>query len=252
MSLNNLTVPELRKQAKSKGIVGYSRLRKAQLVSKLQNTRKKVRHPKLHVHLGGTHPLSLRGGTIKPDPFKQTSLIQQITTGLPPPPPPVPPRLLPATQNDFGKEIFRTFVKKYVVQKLFDSRRKEIQIELKANKIEYSNYTKILKDVIGLYEAMFNSFVDRVNEKNEFVEKSGFGNAPRQIKTAQDWAEAIIELQGLMNNFQNDYQNSFRMYVFSTPELMCKKMTLDKCRLTNAECTIKKNVFGKEDCVPKK
>jgi hypothetical protein len=241
MSLNNLTVPELRKQAKLKGIVGYSKLRKAQLVSKLRTKtpKKKVKRSKIHIHLGGgNNPLML------PTPVRRP---------LPPPPLLVQKEaeIAKLIEQKYGKSIFDTFVKKYRVQNLFESRRKEIKAEMQQNKLTYENYKYLDENVISLYEEMFNNFVTRVNEKNEFVEKSGFGNEPRLIKEGKDWAEAIIELQGLINNFQNDFQHNFRTRVFSTPQILCKKMTLDKC-LTSAECTIKKNVFGKpKECVPK-
>lgn len=236
MSLSKMTVTELRKQAKLKGIIGYSKLRKAQLVSKLQDGKNRkviVRRPKIHInhnhHHGGNLPVTLPGST--------------------PGPRCLPPLPASSIEREFGKNIFETFVKKYKVQNLFESRRKEIKIEMQGNKLTYSDYKYLNDNLIGMYEEMFDAFVNLVNTKNEFVEKSGSGNKPRKIDTAKDWAEAIIELQGLINNYQNDFQNNFKIRVFSTPEKLCNRMTLDKC-LTSAECTIRKNAFSKK-CVPK-
>jgi hypothetical protein len=115
----------------------------------------------------------------------------------------VPQLLQPKSEDSIGYGIFTIFDRKYRADKIFDGERRNISQLHETHQVTDPGYL-FLNEIVNLYQERYNKFIDDIETKRIFYEKSGFGKPPRSIKTEQDWAEAIIELNDLVSSFKRD------------------------------------------------
>jgi hypothetical protein len=107
------------------------------------------------------------------------------------------------SRDSTGLGILMTFVRKYATDRIFEHERDRVLHLYSTHQITYNGF-KSLIEIIDQYETRYTKFVDDIETKRVFYEKSAFGKPPRELKTDQDWGEALIELIDLINNFKRD------------------------------------------------
>ena len=148
--------------------------------------------------------------------------------------------------DDMGYGIFRTIDNKYRLgNKLFETERNKIHGLYETYQITLNGFRKIT-DVINIYESAYIQFINNVSYQRTYVEKSGSGNQQRQIKTPQDWGEAIIELVDLVDIFKRDLQTSISVNTNKNKiKDECHKTSAKDCKLP---CTIKNPLLKSPYC----
>ena len=125
--------------------------------------------------------------------------------------------------NDkFGFETFEIFVKKYKADNIFE-RAKSVIAGLQL----LSTSKKKLQDIIDIYSDMYNKFVQKVANERLYTPKASSGAKPIKIVTAQDWAEATIELIDLVNKFNATFRSTMSGEIDLKKN--CEKLDIDKC-----------------------
>jgi hypothetical protein len=241
------TVKELQQQARQKGIP-YSGLRKAELMDILGMA-------------GLVQPVKAIKNIQK---VEKKQYVKPIPVVLPPPPKPLwlstktasadEKKKMLGTQRTaefitdaVGKEIFDVFVKKYTADKVFERANTKILDMYNKQRLLTTIDRDYLLNIIEQFNEIYDKFVARVNKERRFVEKSGSGNAPRNIVTGSDWAEAIIELQDIINKFLQAFDANIKSR--TDPKKLteyCEKSDLATCAYP---CKKKISKIGKDKCI---
>lgn len=139
-----------------------------------------------------------------------------------------------------GQEIFDVFVKKYSANNIFGRARDRVKF-LYQTKVLLTIDRDRLNGIIREFETLYDQFIDRVHAERQFYEKSGAGKGPREIITAQDWAEAIIELQDTANKFEQILNDQIQNYTKESHlETGCQKTSFSAC---SYPCSPVKNII---------
>lgn len=128
-----------------------------------------------------------------------------------------------------GLRIFNMFVKKGEADNPFGRERDRIAQFYTTKQLTIPDRDRLLA-IINDFETIYNTFIDRIQRARVFYEKSSTNNLPRQIITAEDWAEAIFELQDTLIKFKQILDDNIRGYV--NPEHLreyCDKLSYDQC-----------------------
>jgi hypothetical protein len=145
----------------------------------------------------------------------------------------------------FGLQIFLTFDKKYKSTKIFKSRADEVWAAYRNNQLTKEGFDRLMT-LINDTNEIYDSFVERVKTKMEFLPITSSGGTPVVIGNATDWADAIGELNFLVREFQSGINPIYKNTI--SPENLekeCSKKSVDKC---DSPCSVKKSLLGKQTC----
>ena len=235
------TVKELQQLAKQKG-VPYTGLRKAELINVLgdlglmDKPQTAIKKPKLE-----KKPIQQVAQPIwSPGKVKPISEKKIEMAGI--------HKKSESIMDLFGKEIFDVFTKKYNADKIFErGTNKILDLYNKQRLLSPADRDYLVANVIEPFHEIYDKFISRVNKERRFVEKSASGKPPRDIVTATDWAEAIIELQDLVEKFKQALDSNIKDR--SNPSKMiayCEKIDPEKC---DYPCKKKVSRIGKDKCI---
>lgn len=153
------------------------------------------------------------------------------------------------SNDKMGYGILSTFDNKYrLADRTFDRERNRIKNLYSNHKITKNGYD-VLTNIIDLYQERYDKFMKDVTENRTFVEKASSGKPQRDIKTSQDWGEAIIELVNLIDIFKRDLETFLDIETSKTTiDKECRANPIDSCQLP---CAIKKPFFRRQYCALK-
>lgn len=165
------------------------------------------------------------------------------------------PKMIPKTISPKGNnrsddhmafEIFSTINDKYIKGfRIFETERTKITNLRASSQITEIGYLDIM-NIINLYEVTYTQFIDNVTNNRIFVEKASSGKPPRKLITGQDWGEAIIELNNLVDIFRRDLQIGINVHLCKeTLQKECKTLGPEKC---SSPCKIKTPIFRTAYC----
>jgi len=150
------------------------------------------------------------------------------------------------TTDSVGKAIFDIFVKKDKSNRIFENKKDEVAQLYEDKRLLLKDKYSLLRNIYQ-FEDVANKFIKRVDEERKFVEKSASGKPPRDIKTPQDWAEAIIEYKGLIEWFKNTIIPQISLSIDA--ENINEYCTAQNSRSCDEPCVTKSNLFGKKSCI---
>jgi hypothetical protein len=151
-------------------------------------------------------------------------------------------------EENTGLAIFEVFVKKYQKDSPFLRAKQSAKMNYDSRSITLKGYRYLIDEIIPLYENMYNKVVNGIRNERTFTPKASSGGLPIKINNSQQWAEAIIELQNNIDQFNRDFPDQVKR-LFSVGHLTkeCAETLIDACQ---KPCTVSSGILGKK-CVYK-
>lgn len=119
----------------------------------------------------------------------------------------------------FGFNIFEVFIKKNKANNIYDRERSRIIFLYDTKQLSNDDKNTLIV-IINNFESIYNAFIDKVKTRRKFVDSNHSETQPRDIKSSTDWAEAIIELQGISFKFLQVLDANIKQY--TGPEYISK------------------------------
>jgi hypothetical protein len=150
------------------------------------------------------------------------------------------------TVDGVGKQIFDTFVKKNKANRVFDNKKEEVENYFADKRLLPEDKSKLL-DIISMFEDKTNDFIGKIERERMFYERASSGKPARVVKTAGDWAEAIIEYEGLIAWFKTIIIPQISTSIdYEKINEFCNKQNGNSCV---EPCISRSNLIGQQSCV---